>query len=265
MQTIFATSQGDLGKPNEDYASSGPGWAFVLDGATAPAGVDSGCIHDVRWLVRNLAVRIAGGLTLEDKPLPEIAAEAILRTCEAHADTCDLANPDSPSSTVAIVRPRDGLLDYLVLGDTDVIMRRHGEVVPVHDDRTEHLPGGRPYTVDLVRQWRNVPGGFWVAGARPEAAYEALSGSAEGITEVALFTDGVTRLTDWYGWSWQDFFIVLDNMGGPSGLIRRVREAEASKGVPFGKAHDDATALYVTSLTSDAGAPVVPDPLILMR
>jgi hypothetical protein len=35
--------------------------------------------------------------------------------------------------------------------------------------------------------------------------------------------------------------------------------------VPFGKAHDDATAVWATGIFEAAGTPVVPDPLIMMR
>jgi hypothetical protein len=256
MQVCYATDAGTPGKPNEDYAVTGPGWAILLDGATAPEGIDSGCVHDVPWLVRHLAEGIARGLMLDDLPLPNILAEAIRQTCKAHEGTCDLSNPDSPSSTAAIIRVRGGLLDYLVLGDTDLVLHQGAQVpVVVHDDRTEHLPGGRPYSYQLVREHRN----------QPEAAYEAMSGSAEGVSDAALLTDGVVRLADWYGWDWDRMLSVLRHEGGPSGLIGRVRDTERAQGVPFGKKHDDATAIYASGIPQAAGAPVVPDPLVMVR
>lgn len=62
MQITFA-SEGVPGRVNEDYAACGTDWAIVLDGATAPAGVDSGCIHDVPWLVRQFAASLARSLS----------------------------------------------------------------------------------------------------------------------------------------------------------------------------------------------------------
>jgi hypothetical protein len=244
MQTVFATARGD-GQANEDYAACGPGWAIILDGATAPEHVDSGCIHDVPWLVRHLAAGLLRGLALGGAPLPDVLAEAIGETCAAHAGTCDLRNPDSPSSTVAMIRRRGDTLDYLVLGDSPVILRRGGEVLAVHDDRSDHLPGGRPYSLALVREMRNAPGGFWVASTNVQAAYEAVSGAADGVTRAALLTDGVTRLHDWYGASWPDLLTVLE-ADGPAALIRRVREAERTTAVRRGKRHDDATAILAT-------------------
>jgi hypothetical protein len=246
MQTVFATAKGD-GRANEDYAACGPGWAIILDGATAPKNVDSGCMHDVPWLVRHLAAGMLRGLALGAAELPDVLAEAIRETCNAHADTCDLHNPDSPSSTAAMIRQRGDTLDYLVLGDSPVILRRGEDVQPVHDDRADHLPGGRPYSLALVREMRNAPGGFWVASTNVQAAYEAISGSADGVTEAALLTDGVTRLHDRYGASWPDLLAVLRE-DGPAALIGRVREAERKDAAPPGKRHDDATAILATSL-----------------
>jgi hypothetical protein len=244
----LATIAGTTVRPNEDYAAAGPNWAMVLDGATHFDGVDTGCIHDVPWLVGHLAAALAEQLILCQANLPEILASAIEATCSAHADTCDLANPDSPSSTVALVRSTGAAIEYLVLGDSPVILAASDGVTAVVDDRVDHLqPGGRPYTRALVRSKRNAPGGFWVASTDPQAAHEAISGTADDVAQVALLTDGVTRLVEHYGYSWPDIFEVL-GAEGPSGLIGRVREAERSSPPPtygYGKQHDDATAVYI--------------------
>jgi Protein phosphatase 2C len=253
MKTSFATCAGGE-RPNEDYAVCGPRWAVVLDGAT-PLDVDSGCRHDVPWLVRRLAAGIVAGLLSDQMPLPDVLAEAIRRTRDAHAGRCDLSNPDSPSSTAAIVRARAGVLDYLVLGDSPVILRRGNEIVPIRDDRADHLPGGRPYSAGVVRRWRNRPGGFWVASTSEQAAREAISGSAGGVTGAALLTDGVTRLVERYGATWPELFKVLEGTDGPAALIRWVREAERAAPSPLGKRHDDATAILVGGIgRSESGA-----------
>jgi Protein phosphatase 2C len=247
LKTSFATSAGG-DRPNEDYAVCGPGWAVLLDGATPLDGVDGGCSHGVPWLVRRLAAGIVACLVDDQMPLPDVLAEAIQRTCDAHAHGCDLSNPDSPSSTVAIVRARPGVLDYLVLGDSPVILRLGHEIVPVCDDRADHLPGGRPYTAGLVRRWRNAPGGFWVASTSQRAAREAITGGAKHVTAAALLTDGVTRLVERYGATWAELFKVLDGAGGPAELIQRVRDEERAAPPPTGKRHDDATAILVSGV-----------------
>jgi hypothetical protein len=244
----LATMAGTAARPNEDYAAAGPDWAVVLDGATHFDGVDTGCIHDVPWLVGHLAAALVEQLILGRATLPETLARAIEVTCSAHAGTCDLANPDSPSSTVAMVRSAGTAIEYLVLGDSPVILRTSDGITPVVDDRVDQLqPGGRPYTRDLVRSKRNAPGGFWVASTNPRAAHEAISGAVGDVTHLSLLTDGVTRLVEYYGYKWAGIFDLLDR-DGPSELIRRVREAEHLSPLPargYGKQHDDATAVYI--------------------
>ena len=99
-----------------------------------------------------------------------------------------------------------------------------------------------------LRRARNRPGGYWVAGAKPAAAYEAVAGSLPRslITRAALLSDGVSCLVERYGagdWSW--LLTVLQDEG-PGRLIARARELEGSDPAgarwPRYKASDDATA-----------------------
>jgi hypothetical protein len=55
---------------------------------------------------RPLQVRVADDL------------RAIIATCRLHEHTCDLSNPDSPSTTVVMARQRNDQLDYLILADS---------------------------------------------------------------------------------------------------------------------------------------------------
>lgn len=223
---------------------------MVLDGATAPAGIDCGCIHDVPWLVRHIAASLSGSLAASQSPLTDILATAIEDTRKAHADTCDLTNPDSPSTTVSVVRVAGKNLDYLTLGDSPIVLWEPGRETQVFiDGRTAHLPGGRPYTSELVRSLRNKPGGFWIASTVPEAACKAVTGTVElhPDSEVALFTDGVTRLVEFYSYTWERLFAQLRETT-PSALIASVREFERERGTPYGKQHDDATAVHITHL-----------------
>src|SRR5690625_1754006 len=192
MHISFASEQGQ-GRSNEDRAGAGAEWALVIDGATEPPGVETGCRHGVSWLVDRLAGALAGELSAErPAPLADCLAGALESVRRAHGGACDLDNPDSPSATVAVARPLpappaipNGVsagarrLEYLVLADCTVLLAEGaGAITAVTDDRVEHLPGGRPYSAELVRNHRNADGGFWVAGAVPEAAYRAVTGSS---------------------------------------------------------------------------------------
>ncbi|GAB3208517.1 Protein phosphatase 2C [Marinactinospora thermotolerans DSM 45154] len=243
----YASERG-VGARNEDYAAAAMDWAFVLDGATAAPGVDSGCRHDVRWLVERLGAALAWELSAARRPtLPDALAGAIERVRADHGGGCDLGNPDSPSATVAVARrAEDGAgVEYLVLADSAVLLPDpDGKVTVVCDDRLDHLPGGRPYSRELVSASRNVPGGFWVASTVAEAAHEAVTGSVRcEDPRFALLTDGCTRLAEYYGHPWSSVWEHLDEHG-PDSLISWVRAEERRHGVPRGKRHDDATALY---------------------
>ncbi|WP_245666314.1 protein phosphatase 2C domain-containing protein [Actinomadura latina] len=237
-------SEATPGRENEDFVAAGPGWVVLLDGATAPPGVDSGCRHDPAWLVRRLGGRIAALLALEDgKPLPDLVAEAIKVTSEAHTDACDLRNPDSPSATVSLLRRRGEVVEWFVLADSPIVVDV-GEIRVFRDDRVDHLPS---YTLEGVRRSRNSPGGFWVASTKPEAAYEGLTGEVPvaGLKRAAVLSDGASRLVERFGQlDWDELLQLLDEEG-PRELVRRTRIAEAAGTKPRGKQYDDATAVFV--------------------
>ncbi|MQA98008.1 MAG: protein phosphatase 2C domain-containing protein [Streptosporangiales bacterium] len=250
---VATASEPAPGRANEDLVRTGRNWAAVFDGATRRLGEDGGCVHDVPWLVRTLGAALAE--LLDDPragsavPLPDALAAAIEATMAAHSGTCDLDDPGSPSSTVAILRERDGLADHLVLCDSPIVLcHRDGHVEVVQDERLDRLPGGRPYSAELVRALRNTDGGFWVASTRPEAAYRAVTGTAPvaSLRGAALLTDGVSRLVEAYGTGWP---ALADRLAryGPQALIRQVRETERRLG-PRGavKPHDDATVAWIT-------------------
>jgi Protein phosphatase 2C len=255
MGVTYATHAGD-GQGNEDYLTAGPDWAVILDGATAPAGVDSGCVHNVRWLVRELAAAITARMPATAAPLADLLAEAISDVCQAHGGACDLDNPDSPSSTVAMCRVTGPVLEYLSLADSAVLHARPGRATEVFvDDRTSHLPGGRPYPYALVRSLRNQADGFWVASTNPKAAYEAVQGYCElaGDSSVLLLTDGVTRLVELYGQPW-DSLAAMAAAHGPGSLITAVRKLEDDQPPRHGKRHDDATAIHMTGFIGPRGS-----------
>ncbi len=250
MHACYATCAGSAGRPNEDYAACGPDWAAVFDGATVPSGTDTGCAHGVRWLVRRLASAVAARMPLRPMPLDDLLAEAITEVRGAHGGGCDLDNPDSPSATVSLCRITGTRLEYLALADSPIVVRQPGAGTRVfRDGALDRLPGGRPYSRELVRAMRNRDGGFWVAAAAPEAAYHAVRGSAALApgSELALLTDGASRLAERYGRGWDRLMTLLRD-GGPGRLIAAVRELEAADPAPGGKRHDDATAVYLTGL-----------------
>jgi hypothetical protein len=240
--SIIQASVPAPGRANEDLVVLGDTFVVVLDGATQPAGLRTGCQHDPGWLVATLGALLAERLRADPAAaLVTILHRCIERLAEAHAGSCDLTNPDSPSTTVAIVRQRGELLDYLVLCDSTVVFEYADRCVAVIDDRTARLPA---YDRRTVARLRNTADGFWVASTVPQAAHHALTGTVQRdrLRAVLLCTDGVSRLVELFGWAWADV-VAQAGRDGPAAVIDAVRAAElaAPPGSELRKLHDDAS------------------------
>jgi hypothetical protein len=178
-----------------------------------------------------------------------------------HRDTCDVANPISPSATVAVLRRSGDLIEYLVLGDSVLVLDRADDTpLVVSDPREVIISRAYEFRLDAVaadsdeyhgilrelRAHRNQPGGFWLAKDDPRAADEAITGSCpiSELTGAALLSNGASRIVDQFGLAdWPGVMAVLTS-SGPAEIIHRVRQAEARDAVPA----DDATIAYCTDL-----------------
>lgn len=271
LEFRVATDPGSPNKPNEDAFAILPTLAVVADGATSPPHLGDGCIHGPAWYAQTLVGFVAAAHLSRPAAEPaDLLAEAIERTTRAHSGTCDVGHPGSPSATVAMLAlSPDGYARWLVLGDCTFVACAGLDPLVVSDDRlsrTSHAeraavkePGAASDPVEYARRidalvlaqrgYRNRPGGFWVAAADPRAGYESFIGSvaAEGPTNIALLTDGASRIVDLYGiHTWPAALKVLD-IPGPIELISQLRDAEDSDQVasrfPRVKLRDDATVL----------------------
>ncbi|CAM5708494.1 hypothetical protein SALBM217S_03982 [Streptomyces griseoloalbus] len=115
----------------------------------------------------------AGGLLLGNiaqdsaRPLADCLAGAIRGVRTLHEDTCDLAYRASPTSTVVAVRVGGGALEYLVLGDSTLLLAgQDGKTTAVTDDRldqvgkqlrasVDRLPTGTPEHAAALAQYRD--------------------------------------------------------------------------------------------------------------
>jgi hypothetical protein len=145
-----------------------------------------------------------------DRSLSALLAEAITQVTDDHRDTCDVADPISPSATVAILRLSDGLVEYLVLGEVVLVLDTAAGAPLVLSDPREAIisqsyrsaieaaaEGSEEYHRVLreLRANRNQPGGFWVAKDDPRAADEAITGSCRisELTSAVLLSRSVGR------------------------------------------------------------------------
>jgi hypothetical protein len=195
-------------------------------------------------------------------------AGAITRVADSHAHTCDLEHPGTPSSSLAVLREHDQRVEYLLLFDSGILLDGPSGLTVLTDRRVdafaqqEHLatreqPIGSPAHQERVhelvaaqRRHRNQPGGYWVAGAEPAAAYQAVTGSRplDQVSRAALLSDGVSCLVDLYAVvNWLELLGMIQQHG-PTDVISRVREVEGAdpKGArwPRYKRNDDATVAF---------------------
>ncbi|WP_458245647.1 protein phosphatase 2C domain-containing protein [Streptomyces sp. MAI_2237] len=258
MRTELVSEPGDPGRPNEDFAAvalpaSGQGGAVVvLDGVTPPRG-GTGCLHSVPWYT----ARLGGALTeltvsLPDVPLTEVLSRAITRTAAAHARTCDLSHPRTPQATVVVARWDAETVAYLVLSDSALLLRSpDGAVTAVLDDRLSRLPAASLATDAIVDATvRNKEGGFFTAAADPAVAARAVTGAVPRgrVRALAALTDGAARWVDRFGEGGWDDCLRFVRKEGAQALVNRVRELERAderERPRRGKAHDDATVVYV--------------------
>ncbi|MFB8119752.1 integrase [Streptomyces sp. NPDC056465] len=249
------------GRSNEDFTGAVPTGAVLIDGAGIP-GSDHTCRHGVAWYAGRLGASLLGLLALApDRGLADLLAEAVARVTDEHRDTCAVTDPISPSATVAVLRVSGGLAEYLVLGDSVLVLDRADRAPLVVTDPREVVvarryeaalqgvaEGSDAYhrTLRALRANRNAPGGFWVAKDDPRAAEEAVTGSCpvSEITSAALLSNGAGRFVDPFGLAgWTQLMDILAS-AGPGEVIRRVRQEETRRAVPA----DDATIAYCTGL-----------------
>jgi hypothetical protein len=269
MQVTLTSRRSPDATTNEDFIAATTSVVVVVDGASVPPGLATGCVHGTAWFARQLGTQLLALLNTEADHSPaDSLAQAISHVAALHAQTCDLGHPGSPSATVAILREQPETVDYLVLGDTTLLLEEPAGIRVVTDDRLEnvasiqhgamhqHATGSADHYrsfAELVteqRRHRNHPDGFWVASTDPTAAQHALTDTAPrtGLHRAAVLSDGATRLVDRFSLlDWPGFLGILAEQG-PEAIIAQVRAAEGSdpdgQRWPRGKQHDDASAAF---------------------
>jgi hypothetical protein len=264
MLAAMATSAGHPGRANEDFVGAVPGAVVLLDGAGIP-GAELLCRHGVGWYTHRLGGALLGRLSGGGGPsLVGVLAEAIDQLAGEHRSICDLADPSSPQATVAVLRVASEHADYLLLADSHLLLgRTTGEGPEVITDEREVTvrrectarlvglePGSPDHEVALdacteeFRSRRNQAGGYWIAKDDPQAAEEAVTGTfpLADLTDVALLSNGVTRLVDPYGLATWTTLLERCRTEGPGAILEELRGHEAD----VSETHDDATVAHIT-------------------
>jgi hypothetical protein len=269
MKVMMASDSGHVGRPNEDFVGAVPGAVVLLDGAGIP-GTESICRHGVAWYSHTLGTTLLAQLSREPGiDLVTALADSIEHVTGQHRHTCDVADPSSPQSTVAIIRFDADHADFLVLADVFVVLDSSEARPQVVTDSREvdvryecssvlrDLRTGTPEyertklsVIDALRARRNQPGGYWIAKDDPHAATQAVTGSVplEQLSGAALLSNGASRVVDPYRLAEWPAVLDLMRTRGPDEIIRRVRKAEtkarATDSIPDSRLADDATVAY---------------------
>ena len=265
MKVMMASDSGHADRPNEDFVGAVPGAAVLLDGAGIP-GTNSICRHGVPWYTHTLGATLLAQLFREPgMDLVAALADSIEQVAGQHRHTCDIADPHSPQSTVAIIRFDADRADFLLLADVFVVLDSSAAGPQVVTDSREvdvrneclsvlrGLQTGTPEyeraklsVIDELRARRNRSGGYWIAKDDPQAATQAVTGSAPlgQLIGAALLSNGASRVVDPYCLAEWPAVLDLMRTKGPHEIIRRVREAEIEGATPDSGLPDDATVAY---------------------
>lgn len=250
-------------RPTEDRVVQLPHAVIVADGATSlrEDELTGG------WYAERLCTALAAELTRNTTvDLTQSLAAAITAVSTDHG----LVPGSAPSSTVAMLRWTDDVVDALVLADSPVVVFTGRKPHLLADDRIAGLGPG-PYRNRLragggygpeheqavraagagFNRLRNVDGGFWVAEADPAAAAHARTAQwpRSLVTAALLATDGVScGVDDYHIFDWpQVYQHAVDE--GPAAVLTMVRAAEQADpdGTrwPRPKRHDDKTLVLV--------------------
>ncbi|MGI5190384.1 hypothetical protein ACQEVI_19775 [Promicromonospora sp. CA-289599] len=263
MKTYAATLAG--ASRNQDRYVTGDRFAAVLDGATSVAGDRS---HDPGWYAEQLADAIEKTVP-QGGSLAGAVEEAIRAVCDAHGLTRDT----TPTSTIALARWSDDTVETYMLGDSyGVVLYADGTEAVHTDDRLDtvaaderaayrkRLAVGHGYDDDhrallldlQAEQARrcNRPGGYWIAGAQPEAARHGITTTEgrAGVSAFVLASDGVDPARHPDATTWRDLYNEA-RCDGAGATLRRIHDAETTdpdgRRWPRAKLHDDKTFVVV--------------------
>lgn len=261
---VVTAERAGSGRPSQDRIFTTSNTVIVLDGASHPTPT----ARDGGWIAEQIGRELRSRLATDPEADLQLAVAGAIA---AVADTHKLRAGESPSTTVSIARWTEDTLDVLVLCDSPVIVIDRSDTVhEIRDDRLRTVndqldrPAGFADNrsawhrfLTQQREYRNVPGGYWVAEADPTAARHAVTATwpIADVAAVLAVTDGVSRGPDTYGVpdGWLEVYRLAAQ--DPAAAIDAVHDAERSDPDghrwPRSKRHDD-KALAMVRFTRNA-------------
>ena len=260
MKIRAATLAG--GTQNQDAYIIGDHFAGVFDGASNHRS-SSEAPHDAAWYSNALAACVA-----EFRPHAETIEAAVSSAIDKVVGQFEGPPDACPTSTVVLARWAENVVETYVLGDSSLIILGReprtitdGRIALLGSDlRRQYrqaLAAGHGFDSshssrlarlqEIQAEWRNVVGGYWIAGSDPTAASHAIKEDVlpSSVTEIILCTDGGLKpveyniIPDWTALKRSDLME----------LVRKaqVMEQEDPNGLrwPRSKRHDDKTLVHL--------------------
>jgi serine/threonine protein phosphatase PrpC len=207
------------------------------------------------YITQKYVARLSSAIALEAglnpyRPLKDILCDAIQGLSRYSNDY----NSYQPHSTIVIIKINNSQLEYLVLGDSYLVISSQGTEEIIRDERLktvaaeernalyEIISSGVGYNAKEVLDARdtlikkeqcflNKPNGYFMASNIPEAAQKAIAGSIpiEKGMKLLLATDGLIRGLKTYKikTSWNDFLTSIQD-NGIACMIKKIRAIESS-------------------------------------
>lgn len=266
----------------EDRMGYGSRYLYVIDGATVirkGEPVFQTYLSDAAWLSSRLASSLEELLPRHDLSIERCvtwAAENAKREFDAMCELSEIYSPPYPSASVAILRLREGKLEYFGLGDcTAVIELKNGElqileekeltrldalaikeIVQYARDHSCTVSQALEYSSDILvahRNLRNLEGGYWIFDPTGKGISHArqLTWAVSDVKSVSLMTDGFAQLVapmKKFGNAGALHMELEKENGGMSKLVLDLLSTEEQDQTcdryPRFRAQDDATAIF---------------------
>lgn len=260
---------------NEDAAGITPFGVWVLDGATGLNGKNIVSDEsDARWYSQWWNNFLHENIYRSDS-LKEIMLDGIRSIKKEYKELVegkDVKKLDLPSSSIAIVKFRDDMIEYFLLGDCSFFYN-DGERKIIKDRSICHLDDKvydemiRIPNLDKLsfneikarvmntiidnRMKKNTKDGYWILDFSEEAIENSIHGyiQVEDEMKIMLASDGFTCASDRYGILKEDELIYIAEKMGIEYIFNQVREFEEDDykaiKMPRFKVMDDSTAVYV--------------------
>lgn len=262
---------------NEDAVYVCENFGFVLDGATGLLKENvSPNKSDAAWFTQTFKDYFIKHLGDTSKSIQEIVRQGIELIDNQYMSFKGAENVKSkPSSGVAIFRLNNNKIEYFILGDCTLIVRKSNNIIEqlklddlprldaINIDKLVKVAKENNINVvdarslindDLVktRLMQNTDEGYWILSDNTDAPYHALTGefSSDEITQIVGMSDGFSQIFDTFNICTKE--LLLDNLKNGISIeelykvLCTAQDLDAScNNYPRFKLRDDATLFNV--------------------